>query len=263
MEAEGGMHRRPAAAESAIATSRREGLVHSASGSMHPTSSNTAPLCLAGLLQHSRRTRKKQRSAIECSVPFPYRSSMHTRSRLIFLLTTILLGGGLALIPPRMAVSGGAQGDAKKVDADRAQKLFKDFGDFRVGGIWTSKDAKGKPMESRWEWILDKSFIRQHFMGNDGDVEFRAEAIYGLDPGTGQLIYWGFDNKGGIVKGVVGCDKADEWTHSESGQGKNGPSSYKAREVKLGADLTRWEEIENIYDGNKVPLHSSTWTRKK
>src|SRR4051794_13565742 len=93
---------------------------------------------------------------IDFSVPFFLKElAMRTRTSLIVLIAAALLGTGFVLAPAQQTAGGGAKGDGKTVDRDRYQKLFKDHGDFIVGGVWLSTDAKGNKSETRYEWILD------------------------------------------------------------------------------------------------------------
>jgi hypothetical protein len=49
------------------------------------------------------------------------------------------------------------------------------WGDYFVGGVWTTTNARGKKEEIRWEWILDKSFIRLTWkIGEESREEIHA-----------------------------------------------------------------------------------------
>jgi len=54
----------------------------------------------------------------------------------------------------------------------------------------------GKREEIRYEWILDKSFIRLTWKTG---AESREE-FHGIDPATGQWTIWGFDSKGRVIR---------------------------------------------------------------
>ncbi|MET0224307.1 MAG: hypothetical protein ABW346_08020, partial [Terrimicrobium sp.] len=57
-------------------------------------------------------------------------------------------------------------------------QAFKEWGDYFVGGVWTTTNARGKKEDIRWEWILDKSFIRLTWkIGEES-----REEIHGIDP---------------------------------------------------------------------------------
>jgi hypothetical protein len=140
-----------------------------------------------------------------------------------------------------------------------AEKAFREYGDFFVGGVWTSTDSKGTKLEARWEWLLDKSFLQLTWSNSDETLH----EINGIDPATGRWTVWGFDNKGVIYEGVTESAKAGEWTYRLSGRGKAGPLSWKTKEVKLGADKTRLEILESVWDGKKQPPAVQIWTRRK
>jgi hypothetical protein len=159
-----------------------------------------------------------------------------------------------------LAVGLCAGGDDKagKKDLKPAQ-AFKEWGDYFVGGVWTTTDARGKKEEVRFEWILDKSFIRLTWkIGEES-----REEIHGIDPATGQWTIWGFDSKGRAYKGVGESAKAGEWSYRVSGQGKDGPLSWKAKDVKLGPDEERYEIQESTLDGKKQPPEVQVWKRTK
>src|SRR5262245_1244799 len=101
------------------------------------------------------------------------------------LLAMILIVGLAA------GLCAGADETAGMKDLKSAQ-AFKEWGDYFVGGVWTTTNSRGKKEETRFEWILDKSFVRLTWkIGEDS-----REEIHGIDPATGQWTLWGFDSKG-------------------------------------------------------------------
>src|SRR5215470_3257379 len=137
----------------------------------------------------------------------------------------------------------------------KSTQAFKEWGDYFVGGVWSTTNAKGQKEESRWEWIADKSFIRLSWkIGEES-----REEIHGIDPATGQWTIWGFDSQGRVYKGVGTSGKAGEWSYRTSGQGKDGPLSIKHKDVKLGPDEDRYEIQEFILDGKKQPSEVQVW----
>jgi hypothetical protein len=136
---------------------------------------------------------------------------------------------------------------------------FKEWGDYFVGGVWTTTNARGKKEEIRCEWILDKSFIRLTWKTG---AESREE-FHGIDPATGQWTIWGFDSKGRVYKGVGESAKAGEWSYRTSGQSKDGPMSIKHKDVKVGPDEDRYEIEEFILDGKEQPPEVQVWKRAK
>ncbi|MBX9581082.1 MAG: hypothetical protein K2X87_12305 [Gemmataceae bacterium] len=164
-----------------------------------------------------------------------------------------------ALIAGLMA-GAHAGGDDKASGKDKkAEQAFKEWGDYFVGGVWTTTNAQGKKEEIRYERILDGAFIRLNWKIGD---ESREE-VYGIDPATGQWTFWGFDSGGRTYKGVAEGGKAGEWTYRAAGHGKNGPNSARTRDVKLGPDEDRFEIQEMIIDGKKLPPEVQVWKRKK
>jgi hypothetical protein len=167
------------------------------------------------------------------------------------ILATLVVGLAAGLC-------AGGDGQAGAQDLKPAQ-AFREWGDYFVGGVWTTTDASGKTEEMRCEWILDKSFVRLTWKIGD---ESREE-IHGIDPATGQWTIAGFDSKGRVYKGVAQSGKAGEWSYRVSGQGKDGPMSWKSKDVKLGPDEERYEIQEQVTDGKQLPPEVQIWKRKK
>jgi hypothetical protein len=141
----------------------------------------------------------------------------------------------------------------------KSAQAFKEWGDYFVGGVWTTTNARGKKEETRFEWILDKSFIRLTW--NLGEES--REEIHGIDPATGRWTLWGFDSKGRVYKGAGESTKPGEWNYRTSGQSKDGPLSIKHKDVKLGPDEERYEIEEFILDGKKQAPEVQVWNRTK
>src|SRR4029450_5036204 len=78
----------------------------------------------------------------------------------------------------------------------RSVMTFKEWGDYFVGGVWTTTNARRKKEEIRCEWILDKSFIRLTWKTG---AESREE-FHGIDPATGQWTIWGLGPKAGSIR---------------------------------------------------------------
>jgi hypothetical protein len=153
-----------------------------------------------------------------------------------------------------------AAGDDEGKKEVKPAEAFKEWADYFVGGVWSTTNAKGNKEVIRYEWILDKSFLRLSWDHGDGTLE---EGIHGIDPATGQWTFWGFDNKGRFYKGVATSAKAGEWSYVGSGQGKDGPISLKSKDVRIGPDEERYEIQELVLDGKKQPPEDQVWKRKK
>ena len=170
------------------------------------------------------------------------------------LLAAITVAG----LAAALCASAGGDDQAGRKDAKSAQ-AFKEWGDYFVGGVWSATNAQGKQQELRCEWILDKSFVRLTWK-IEGES---TEHIHGIDPATGQWTIWGFDSKGRVYKSVGRSEKPGEWSYNFSGQGKDGPISSRAKDVKVGPDEERYEIEEQTVDGKKLPAEVQIWKRKK
>jgi hypothetical protein len=171
-------------------------------------------------------------------------------------LTKLIAALAAATLAAGLSVGGGVRASEQGLKPEQA---FKEWGDYFVGGVWTTTNARGKTEEMRCEWILEKSFIRLTW--KIGDVS--REEIHGIDPATGRWTIAGFDSKGRVYQGVGSSDKAGEWNYSVSGQGKDGPLSWKARDVRSGPDEERFEMEEQIIGGKKLAPEVQIWKRKK
>ena len=169
------------------------------------------------------------------------------------LLAATLLAGLVAA-----GLCAGGEDTAGEKDL-KPEQAFKEWGDYFVGGVWTTTNARGETEEMRCEWILDKSFIRLTW--KIGDVS--REEIHGIDPAIGRWTIAGFDSKGRVYRGFGGSEKAGEWSYRVSGQGKDGPMSSKSRDVRRGPDEERYEIEELILGGKKLPPEVQIWKRKK
>ena len=165
----------------------------------------------------------------------------------------------VAALVAGLAASTYAGDDKAGEKNPKAAQAFKEWGDYFLGGVWTTTNAQGKKEEIRWERILDKAFIRLTWKVG---AESREE-IHGLDPVTGQWTFWGFDSSGRTYTGVGESVKAGEWSYRSAGQGKNGPNSSKTKDVKVGADEERFEIQEYTLDGKKQPAEVQVWKRTK
>jgi len=144
--------------------------------------------------------------------------------------------------------------------ADAADEtLFKENSDKIAGTVWTATTAKGEKSEMRFEWVLDKQFLKETwtFYGDTGHI------IHGIDPATGKETAWCFDNKGRVGRGSATRPKAGVLVYVEKGQGKLGPYSWKSTTTDLDSERKRVEIQENIVDGKAIPPETIIMTRKK
>ena len=107
-------------------------------------------------------------------------------------------------------------------------QAFSEWGSFLVGGTWSGADARGDTHEQRWEWVLDKSFLQASWKitGDSGIT------LFGIEPATGKLRWWGFDAEGRVWKVTTTLDQ-DAWVDEGAATGKSGPGSWKAGLTKI------------------------------
>ncbi len=171
------------------------------------------------------------------------------------LAMALLVGLAVALpVGEAQEKAGGGKGQAA------VEKTFRGWGDFLVGGVWSGTNASGEKVEDRWEWVLDKSFLKLSWKsGKDTGI-----SLAGIDPTTGKLACWEFDDKGRVWKGTVVIEKPGVWVWSSTGQSKSGrPSSWKSRATRVSPDEIRGELLESVEDGKKQPTGETIVRRKK
>ena len=148
---------------------------------------------------------------------------------------------------------------AHAANAKTLAEAFSEWGNFLVGNVWTGGHAQGHEHEERWEWVLDKNFLRVTWKVS-GDSGL---TIVGIDPATGKLTWWGFDDKGQVWKGTTNLDEPSQWIDEGTGHDKSGTNSWKTTLTRLGADRLRLEIRENIVNGKAFPPEVIILTRKK
>jgi hypothetical protein len=167
----------------------------------------------------------------------------------------------LALLVGLAGSAGHAQDKAGVgKDLAAAEKAFRAWGDRLVGGVWSGTSPAGNKVEERWEWILEKSFLKLTWKsGKDAGI-----SLAGIDPATGKLACWEFDDKGRVWRGTVEIEKPGVWVWSSTGQGRSGrPSSWKGRATLVSEDEIREELLESVEDGKKQPTGKAVLRRKK
>ena len=124
-------------------------------------------------------------------------------------------------------------------------QAFSEWGNFLAGGVWTGIHVQGHEHEQRWEWILDRAFLQVKWKVS-GDS---GMSLFGMEPSTGKLTWWGFDHDGRVWKGTTNLAKPGEWVDEGTGQGTSGPNAWKATLTRVGPDEARLDIRENVVDG--------------
>lgn len=148
---------------------------------------------------------------------------------------------------------------AQTGDAKTIAQAFSEWGNFLVGSVWTGTHAQGHEHEERWEWVLDRNFLQVTWKVS-GDS---GMTVVGIDPSTGKLTWWGFDDKGRVWKGTTNLDERGKWVDEGTAHDRLGSNSWKTTLTKLGADRVRLEIRENIVNGKAFSPEVIILTRKK
>jgi hypothetical protein len=98
------------------------------------------------------------------------------------------------------------------------EKAFKEWGDALAGTTWMGSDARGDEYVQRFEWVLNRSFLKTTW-NITGDA---GEGLAGIDPATGKMAAWTFDDKGRFWTLTITLGKPGVWVEEGTGKSKTG-----------------------------------------
>jgi hypothetical protein len=79
-------------------------------------------------------------------------------------------------------------------------------------GQWEAQTDNGGTFTLKVSWDLDKHVVVLH--GKGGEMELKGYSV--LEPGTSQVKYIGFDNRGAVTKGAWGMEGEELVLRAES-----------------------------------------------
>lgn len=118
-------------------------------------------------------------------------------------------------------------------------------------GTWTAKRADVE-VESTYEWIGNKSFIKAKYNIRGKANKFSGMQIIGLDPNTGDLRTWMFEADGGFGEGTIERD-GKTWVFESTTTMANG-SEMTAQNIllPLDGDTFTWQPVNIAIDGEPI-----------
>jgi hypothetical protein len=155
------------------------------------------------------------------------------------------------------AASFGAEA-AEQAKPGHAEKVFKAYGEFLVGGTWKRTDEQGNKLEHAYRWILNERFV-QGSMPKDPNPHI---SILGVDPETGKATTWQFFASGIYAKGVVTMRRPGEWVIEGKGVMPEGPISGKYVSTKVNGNELQVKGSWTDPKGEEHPI-DVVWKRKK
>ena len=120
-------------------------------------------------------------------------------------------------------------------------------------GNWVAK-SKDREVQMNFEWNDAKTLIRGRFsVKEEGAAPLSGTQTIGLDPQTGQLHSWVFDDEGGRGQAVWARD-GNRWVQDVTGVLFDG-SEYKAVNVltPINDDAFLWQSVDRTIEGTEVP----------
>lgn len=133
-----------------------------------------------------------------------------------------------------------------------AQAAFEAHRDYMVGGTWVSTDDEGELEADRHIASKSKKFVRiANVFGGTGFL-----GIYGIDPQSGDLTLWTFDDddQGAIGRWICTAHEKGTWTWES--EHKSGPFFGKATLKRISRD-----EMQLKVEGESAS--TKTWKRKR
>lgn len=121
-----------------------------------------------------------------------------------------------------------------------------------LAGAWTSKTENGSAT-AVYEWTENKAFLRCTFTFEQDGKKHTGFQILGIDPATGAIKSWSFEDDGGIGEAV--------WTRTEKGwSAKSTAFTGDGEKVTATVQLIpedentfAWQSVDRTVDGEKVP----------
>jgi uncharacterized protein (TIGR02246 family) len=120
-------------------------------------------------------------------------------------------------------------------------------------GTWESKSDAAE-VRTTYEWDDGKNFIRARFTIKEKgkDDVLSGTQVIGVDPRTGQLHSWLFENDGGFGEADWTWD-GKAWKLDASGVEPNGDEVTATNVMTpLGKDAFTWQSVDRTVDGDDV-----------
>ena len=118
-------------------------------------------------------------------------------------------------------------------------------------GTWVAKSDDAE-VNTTYEWLWDKSFIRVQFTIRQKDRTLRGFQMIGKDEASGELRSWTFESEGGFGEATWSRD-GKKWVLDAAGRLSDG-SALAATNVliPLDQDSFTWQTVKRSISGEEV-----------
>ncbi len=135
-----------------------------------------------------------------------------------------------------------------------AEKAFKAYTDFAVGGVWTTTDG-GERVTAAYRKVANGKFVELTQKG--GPLPFVC--MIGVDLETKKCTWWFFNEDGGRGTDVLSQEAKGVFLLEGTGKGPKGDVRYKGRITQVDVNTVTEEVIEFVLGGKKQPTQTFTW----
>lgn len=120
-------------------------------------------------------------------------------------------------------------------------------------GKWSAK-IKDRQVLLTFAWDKNKTFLRSQFTVKEGDkVVWSGTQMIGMDPKTGQLRSWLFDDAGGNGQGLWQRD-GNRWLIDSVGELPNGTDTAAVNVLtRLGDNEILWRSVDRLLGTDELP----------
>ena len=139
-----------------------------------------------------------------------------------------------------------------------AEKAFKAYTDFAVGGVWTTTDGD-RQLTVKYRKVANGKFVELTQKG--GLVPFVC--MIGVDPETKKCTWWFFHEDGSTGKDVMTQESDAVFVVDGKSTGEKGEIRYKGRITQVDEETVTEEVVEFVCYGEKQPVQTLTWKRKR
>jgi len=120
-------------------------------------------------------------------------------------------------------------------------------------GEWKTPAGEDAEILTTYGWNDGKTFIRVHFSCTAKDLALSGDQIIGVDPATGQIRAWVFEDDGGVGETHWQRD-GDHWTVAVAGTVADGSTLVETNVIRRIDDETfTWQSIGRTLDGVALP----------
>jgi hypothetical protein len=139
------------------------------------------------------------------------------------------------------------------------EKVLKEWADLAVGGVWTTTSPEGDKLEHTYTWTLNDRFLQIDRKGGENE----GISLVGVDPATGKVTFWGFNENGRTGKSVLTKKEKGCWALEGESHGPDGKTVGVYRATKVDDNTIKAEVIKQVKDGEAQEPRERVWNRQE